>query len=113
MQPLPKQQKTQISVTRTIINSFYCPEILKSSFLERESKGITTYGSTLQPFNNRDAMLDCFEELLDATQYAKQRTLENNKDMIAYITFLLCLFVAYYIKVCYFNKNVLHNKRQK
>lgn len=39
---------------------------------EREKKGIETYGTTLKPYNGRNALTDLYEELLDASMYLKQ-----------------------------------------
>lgn len=43
---------------------------------ERKAIGIERYGTPLQPFNGRDPLVDCYQELIDAAQYAKQRELE-------------------------------------
>jgi hypothetical protein len=44
----------------------------------REAVGIQRYGTPLQPFNDRDSNLDLYEELLDATMYARQLREERN-----------------------------------
>lgn len=44
--------------------------------LDREVRGIETYGTTLQTFNGRDAVRDALEELIDAWQYLVQISLE-------------------------------------
>jgi hypothetical protein len=44
----------------------------------RRQKGIETYGTALQPFNGRDALQDWYEELLDASVYAKQLKIEQD-----------------------------------
>jgi hypothetical protein len=80
-QPLPTEySESKLSVTAVIISE--CPEILKSDFLLRLDKGIKTYGTPLQPFNNRDAVTDLYEEVLDACQYAKQCGLEDPESII-------------------------------
>lgn len=43
----------------------------------REQVGIRRYGTPLQPFNGRKALLDLYEELLDATCYIKQHLVEQ------------------------------------
>lgn len=44
---------------------------------ERVSKGIQTYGTTLQTFNGRSAVLDAMEEAVDLFQYLCQIELEG------------------------------------
>lgn len=43
----------------------------------RKQVGIERYGTTLQPFNGRNAILDAFEESLDLTTYLLQVLYEN------------------------------------
>jgi hypothetical protein len=38
----------------------------------RRQVGIERYGTALQPFNGRDALLDLYEELLDGAMYCRQ-----------------------------------------
>lgn len=45
----------------------------------RREVGISRYGTALQPHNGRDAMLDLYEELLDACMYAKQVMVERDQ----------------------------------
>jgi hypothetical protein len=45
----------------------------------REQRGIATYGRTLQTQNGRDALLDLYDELLDAAVYAKQLLMERDE----------------------------------
>lgn len=42
----------------------------------RRELGIRRYGTALQPFNKRIALLDLYEELLDAACYTKQALIE-------------------------------------
>jgi len=64
-QPLPKEGKTAVF-----------DEVLKD--LEaRKQKGISTYGQALMTQNGRNALLDLYEELLDAVVYLKQAMLER------------------------------------
>ena len=44
----------------------------------RKAVGIKRYGTALQPFNGRDALLDLYEELLDACVYLKQALVERD-----------------------------------
>lgn len=43
----------------------------------RREIGIKRYGTALQPHNGRNALLDLYEELLDAAMYVKQRLIEE------------------------------------
>lgn len=43
----------------------------------RRELGIQRYGTALQCFNGRDALLDLYEELLNACMYAKQLLVEG------------------------------------
>lgn len=43
----------------------------------RRELGIKRYGTALQPFNGRNALLDTYEELLDACVYLKQKLVED------------------------------------
>jgi len=43
----------------------------------RREVGIARYGTPLQPHNGRNALLDLYEELLDAAMYVKQRLIEE------------------------------------
>jgi hypothetical protein len=74
-QPVPQFDASKPSVTEIVISE--CSEELTSDFLARLEKGLQTYGTPLQPFNGRNALLDLYEEVLDACQYSKQLCLEN------------------------------------
>lgn len=39
---------------------------------ERMRQGTAKYGTPLQAFNGRDALVDLYQELLDAVQYLRQ-----------------------------------------
>lgn len=43
----------------------------------RKQVGIHRYGTPLQPFNGRNALLDAYEEVLDLACYLKQRLIEE------------------------------------
>jgi hypothetical protein len=47
--------------------------------LEREVKGVATYGMSLTTNNGRDVFRDLLEELIDAWQYAIQALLETEE----------------------------------
>lgn len=44
---------------------------------EKAEKGKEKYGTYLQPFNGRDPLIDRYQELLDACQYARQEIFEK------------------------------------
>lgn len=46
---------------------------------ERHRIGIEKYGTPLQSFNGRRALVDLYQELLDAVVYAKQELLERDR----------------------------------
>lgn len=48
-----------------------------SDLAERVRLGKTKYGTELESNNGRDALVDLYQELLDAAQYCKQRILEG------------------------------------
>ena len=45
----------------------------------RRNMGIDKYGTPLQAFNGRDALVDLYQELLDSVVYIKQKILENEE----------------------------------
>jgi hypothetical protein len=57
----------------------------------RKQFGLVKYGTTLQAYNGRDALLDAYDELLDAACYARQRLLETSPASVEY----LLLFETY------------------
>lgn len=44
----------------------------------RDQLGRARYGTPLQPFNGRDALVDLYQELLDAAVYARQAIYERD-----------------------------------
>ena len=44
---------------------------------DRDSVGFARYGTRLQPFNGRDALVDLYQELLDAVVYTRQEMSER------------------------------------
>lgn len=46
--------------------------LVRSDLEERERVGIARYGTPLQPHNGRDALVDLYQELLDACCYIRQ-----------------------------------------
>ncbi len=51
-------------------------EVIKD-LQERSATGEKKYGTRLQTFNGRKALVDLYQELLDACQYIKQELLER------------------------------------
>lgn len=47
---------------------------------ERKKVGIERYGTPLQAFNGRDALLDAYEEAIDLTMYLKQLLIERDNN---------------------------------
>jgi hypothetical protein len=44
----------------------------------RWQQGIAKYGTALQPFNGRDALVDAYQEALDLVQYLRQAIYERD-----------------------------------
>lgn len=63
----PSKDPDSIPITQMVIEDLR----------KREQKGIASYGDMLHTNNGRDAMLDLYEELLDACQYIKQVMMER------------------------------------
>lgn len=67
-QPMPKPGTTDVTpVARGLFLTM---------LLDREKKGVETYGTSLQTWNGRNPIRDLLEELIDAWQYAVQIDLE-------------------------------------
>jgi hypothetical protein len=47
-------------------------DLVVADLHRRKAHGIREYGIPLQPWNGRDPLVDLYEELLDAAQYARQ-----------------------------------------
>jgi hypothetical protein len=43
----------------------------------RTALGVERYGTTLEPFNGRDALRDAYEEAIDLALYLKQALMER------------------------------------
>jgi hypothetical protein len=54
-------------------------DLVVKDMLERKVISAVKYGIPLQPFNGRDALVDLYQELLDATVYLRQLLYEQNK----------------------------------
>jgi hypothetical protein len=53
-------------------------DLVVADMKERNKKGIETYGTPLQAFNNRDSLWDAYEEVLDLAVYLRQTIEEQN-----------------------------------
>jgi len=47
---------------------------------DREEYGVKTYGTRLQPFNGRNALVDAYQEALDLVVFLRQAIYEINKE---------------------------------
>jgi hypothetical protein len=47
-------------------------DLVVEDILQRQALGIRRYGTPLQPHNGRQALVDLYEELLDAAVYCRQ-----------------------------------------
>lgn len=52
----------------------------------RDQEGLRKYKTRLQPFNGRDALIDLYQELLDAVVYTRQ-VIEEKKSILAILQF--------------------------
>jgi hypothetical protein len=46
----------------------------------RKQVGLERYGTMLQPFNGRDALMDAYQEALDLSVYLKQALVERDRN---------------------------------
>lgn len=51
--------------------------LVMDDLLARGLAGVETYGTPLQTFNGRNALVDAYEEALDLAMYLKQAILEQ------------------------------------
>lgn len=54
-------------------------ELVIADLKQRRELGILKYGTTLQAFNGRHALIDAYQEALDLCQYLRQAIEEQNK----------------------------------
>jgi hypothetical protein len=67
-QPKPETTVTSQSVTEAVMLDLH----------ERREYGRRKYGTELMTNNGRDALLEIYQELLDATMYTKQLLMERD-----------------------------------
>jgi hypothetical protein len=53
--------------------------LVKTDLENRAQMGERKYGERLKPHNGRDALLDLYQEILDAAMYARQMLYERDK----------------------------------
>jgi hypothetical protein len=58
-----------------------CWDLVMKDMQDRDTWGRSKYGTPLQPFNNRNALVDFYQEVLDATVYCRQK-IEEDKVLI-------------------------------
>jgi hypothetical protein len=77
----PKSQEVWPLVVQDLVRAPYVLEHVKdlilADMLDRNAEGIAKYGIPLMTHNGRDAMIDLYQELLDAAVYCKQILLES------------------------------------
>jgi hypothetical protein len=56
-----------------VVNDRPCIQDMVIADIEaRKAVGLQRYGTLLQPFNGRDALMDAYQEALDLCQYLRQ-----------------------------------------
>lgn len=65
---------------------------------DRASVGHKKYGTYLQAFNGRDALMDLYQELLDASKYLRQIMVERPQDIELLAHYKNILSLVYDIK---------------
>ena len=53
---------------------------IAQDIMARKQMGMEKYGIPLQPSNGRNAVMDCYQELLDAANYMRQYMYEESID---------------------------------
>lgn len=78
-QPTPKPNG-ELSAHGTYVNKIAGTQLkpLVIDILARQYKGLETYGVPLQPFNGRNSLIDCYQELLDALVYLECKIRETH-----------------------------------
>ena len=62
----------------TVNNQPFVQDAVIADIEARKAIGVKRYGTALQPFNGRDALLDAYEEALDLSIYLKQALIERD-----------------------------------
>lgn len=66
--------------------------------LERKAFGEAKYGTILQAFNGRDALMDAYQEVLDLVVYLKQHAEEHPTDAHALRAYYEALKLAVFLR---------------
>lgn len=53
-------------------------DLVMADMRARDSVGLARYGTRLQPHNGRDALVDAYQEVLDAAVYLRQAIFERD-----------------------------------
>jgi len=53
--------------------------LVMADMIERDRIGRSRYGTPLRPFNGRKALVDLYQELLDAVAYIRQEIYERER----------------------------------
>lgn len=53
-------------------------QLVRQDMIERDQLGRERYGVPLQPHNGRDALVDAYQEILDAAVYLRQAIYERD-----------------------------------
>lgn len=69
-QPAPDRDNTNEPVWSLVIKDM----------MVRDHMGYKKYGTRLQPFNGRDALVDAYQEALDLCVYLRQAIEERNRE---------------------------------
>ncbi len=67
----------------------------------RHELGIERYGTPLQPFNGRDALIDAYQEALDLCAYMKQAAEERPNEATPQILYARALCLAHDIRAMF------------
>lgn len=59
-------------------NHPHIADLVIQDMAERKQLGIKRYGTALQPFNGRDALVDAYQEALDLCVYLRQAIEERD-----------------------------------
>lgn len=69
-----------VDVTESLVALPHVPTELAQDFARRSLQGRAKYGTTLRTHNGRDALVDAYQELLDAAVYLQQAYLEAEEN---------------------------------
>jgi hypothetical protein len=79
-------------VMKTLERAPYKSQRLLNDLNDRSRMGKEKYGTELRAFNGRSALLDLYQEILDAIMYAQQSRMEGDLESGKFLEMLL--FIA-------------------